>query len=124
MAESYIERATALLPLTEATLYILLALSRPRHGYAILQTAEVMSEGKVTLGPGTLYGALGRLVKQGLAERIEDESSSDDRRKLYQLTKLGVVVVRMEVDRLKVLVRYGEEALREVVSRGEDGGLG
>ncbi|MCL6615298.1 MAG: PadR family transcriptional regulator, partial [Firmicutes bacterium] len=59
-------RRQELLPLTESTFYILISLARPRHGYGIIQAVREMSGGRVELGPGTLYGALNRLLRQGL----------------------------------------------------------
>ena len=54
------------LPLTEATYYILLALTEPLHGYAVMQKVSAMSGGLVNIGPGTLYGAFGKLKEAGL----------------------------------------------------------
>ncbi len=101
-----------MLPLSEATYLILLALTEPKHGYGIMQTVAAADGSGVKLGPGTLYGALTNLLKQGLIERA-GESESDDRRKLYALTRLGRAVVEMECERLESMVRIGRQILRQ-----------
>lgn len=103
--------AQGFLPLTEAAFFILASLSSPRHGYAIIQDVDAMSHGRVVLGPGTLYGALQRLLKQGLVERTPDSDPEDPRRKLYRLTPLGQEVLGLEVGRIREMVGYGELAL-------------
>lgn len=92
----------SLLPLTETVAYILLALMEPAHGYAIMARVEAMSDGAVRLAPGTLYGALENLVKQGLIIRV---ASSDPRRKVYQITEAGHRTVADDADRMKHLVQ-------------------
>ena len=57
-------------PLTEATYYILLALQQANHGYGMMQMIEQITAGEVEIGPGTLYGALGKLEKQGAIQRV------------------------------------------------------
>ncbi|MGQ9778371.1 MAG: PadR family transcriptional regulator [Bacillota bacterium] len=106
-------RRQELLPLTESTFYILISLVRPRHGYGIIQAVREMSGGRVDLGPGTLYGALNRLLRQGLIARTEEEGAQDERRKLYLLTARGRDLLRLEIGRLRAMVRHGEEALGE-----------
>jgi DNA-binding PadR family transcriptional regulator len=91
------------LPLSEATYYVMLALDEPRHGYAVMQTVEAMSDGAVTIGPGTLYGAFNTLEKQQLIEKVSEE----ERRKTYGLTGLGRDVLSEQVRRLEVMVRNG-----------------
>jgi DNA-binding PadR family transcriptional regulator len=94
------------LPLTHTTYYILISLTSPLHGYGIMQKVEELSEGEVNLGPGTLYGALGKLEKDGLIKKISEEVN--DRRKSYILTALGMEISRMEFKRLKALVERSE----------------
>jgi DNA-binding PadR family transcriptional regulator len=101
-----------LLPLTEATFYILLSLSAGRkHGYAILKDVSALSNKTVELSTSTLYGALGRLQEQGLIERVENGSDSAGGpglpRKAYQLTDLGRRMLEAEMVRLRRLVRAG-----------------
>jgi len=100
------------LPLTEATLFIMLSLApEPRHGYAIMKDVQAFSEGRVVLSTGTLYGALKRLLEQGWIERVDEaeqgsaESNETGRpRKAYTLTHLGKRVLDAEVARLQTLV--------------------
>ena len=95
-------------PLTEATYFILLSLSsKPKHGYAIMKDVQVLSEKKVMLSTSTLYGALGRLLDQGLIERLfdEDEVETGRPRKVYRLTGDGLSVLEAEIARLQTLVQ-------------------
>jgi DNA-binding PadR family transcriptional regulator len=90
---------------SEPVLLILLSLAeRPRHGYAILQDTESMSEGRVRLSTGTLYGALRRLLDDRWIARFEEQDSSRGRQ-AYRLTATGRRNLQMEVTRLKHLTR-------------------
>lgn len=92
-------------PITEPVLLILFSLaSQPRHGYAILQDTEQMSDGRVRLSTGTLYGALRRLLEDRWIERFEEKDSSRGRQ-AYRLTPLGRRNLQTEVSRLKQLTR-------------------
>lgn len=92
-------------PLSEPVLLILLSLlERPRHGYSILKNVEEMSDGRVTLSTGTLYGALGRLLDEGWIERFKEEESSRGRQ-AYRLSSRGKKILQMEVGRLRHLTR-------------------
>lgn len=95
---------TKYLPLTEATSYILLALTEPMHGYAIMQKVEAMSEGAVKVGAGTMYGALSTLEKEGLIVKVDEQ----DRRKVYILTSKGKLVLRAQIQRSATLARNGQ----------------
>ncbi len=96
------------LPLTEATFLILLSLvPNPKHGYAILKTVQELSEGRVRLSTGTLYGALDRLLDLGWIERVreEDDPVEGERpRKSYQLSGMGRQVLQAETRRMSSLV--------------------
>jgi DNA-binding PadR family transcriptional regulator len=93
------------LPLTEPVLMVLLSLAdQPRHGYSIIKDVEQMSEGRVTLSTGTLYGALLRLLDRGWIERFEEEDASRDRR-AYRLTTLGRRSLKQEFERMKHLTK-------------------
>lgn len=108
----------ASLPLTEPTFFILLSLSpAPKHGYAIMKDVQALSEGRVILSTGTLYGAIRRLLEQGWIERVDDPepNPTDRQRKAYALTRLGRRVLEAEVARLGRLVSAAQ--LRAV--RGE-----
>jgi len=88
-------------PLTEPVLLVLLSLAeQPRHGYSILKDVEQMSEGRVVLSTGTLYGALQRLLEKGWIEHFEEDESSRDRR-AYRLTPRGRRVLQGEIERMK-----------------------
>jgi len=96
------------LPLPNATFHIMLALQKGEsHGYAIMQEVNRLSSGLVRLGPGTLYGALKRMVAEGLAEESDerpDPEMDDERRRYYRLTGLGERVCDAELTRLKSLL--------------------
>lgn len=92
---------TKYLPLTETTFYILLALNEPGHGYFIMQKVEELSEGKVRIAAGTMYGAIENLLSRKLIESVPGE---DKRRKMYIVTELGKEVLALEVQRLQTLV--------------------
>ena len=95
------------LPLTEATAYILIALSKPLHGYGVMQKVEAISEGTAKIGPGTLYGAFSILEKEGLITK----AGEDGRRKIYALTLKGKDVLREHVRRLEIQVRSGKQVI-------------
>lgn len=97
------------LPLTEATTLIMLSLAdEPKHGYAIMKDVEALSEGRVKLSTGTLYGALSRLLDQGWIARWEGEQDEADTpgrpRKTYTLTHVGRRVLEAEIARLDAIV--------------------
>lgn len=93
------------LPLSEPVLLILLSVAeRPRHGYSILKNVEEMSDGRVRLSTGTLYGAIGRLLDGRWIERFKEGDSSRGRQ-AYRLTPRGRQILRQEVGRLKQLTR-------------------
>lgn len=95
------------LPLTETTLFILLGLSPgPKHGYAIMKEVEALSDGRITLSTGTLYGALKRLLDGGWIERVDDTAPDDNgrERKAYRLTELGQRIISAEIARLQRVV--------------------
>jgi len=92
-------------PITEPVLLILLSLAtQPRHGYAILRDTEQISDGRVRLSTGTLYGALRRLLDDGWIERYKDDDTSRGKQS-YRLTSLGRRNLQAEVSRLKQLTR-------------------
>lgn len=93
------------LPLTPAAFHVLLALAdRDRHGYAIMQEVEETTDGRVAMGPGTLYGTVKRLLGVGLIEESDERPDSaidDRRRRYYRLTGLGRRVAAAEAARLE-----------------------
>ena len=90
-------------PLTEAVYYILLALRTPNHGYGIIQDVLEMTDGRVNLGPGTLYGAINSLLEKGWIKLYSEEKKS------YIITSLGVEAFKREVERLNELIKNGEK---------------
>ena len=105
-----VESAEAMIPLTPRVFHILLALlDGEQHGYGIMKEVETRSEGKVRIGPGTLYEAIQRLVKNGLLEESSerpDAEMDDQRRRYYRLTDLGRRVLQAESERLAALVGF------------------
>lgn len=101
-----------LLPLTPAVLHILLALSDgEKHGYAIMQEVEDMTDGNLTMGPGTLYGTIKRMLKAKLIEETNDRPDpemDDKRRRYYRVTGFGQQVVAAEAHRLATLVNIAQ----------------
>lgn len=101
-----------LLPLTPAVFHILLALAdAERHGYGIMQEIAARTEGKLKMGPGTLYGSIKRMLADGLIEECgerPDPALDDERRRYYRLTSFGVCVVQAEAQRLAQLVRVAQ----------------
>jgi len=94
-------------PLTEPVLLILLSLAEsPRHGYSILKDVEAMSDGRVKLSTGTLYGALRRLLEEGWIQRFEEDDADSSRgRQAYRLSPAGRRNLQLEVSRMKHLTR-------------------
>lgn len=111
-------------PLPPAALHIVLALQRgKRHGYALMQDVEQLSGGAVTMGPGTLYGSVKKLVSAGLIEEApvtERDGDGDERRRYYRLTGLGGAVAGLEVERLTtLLLRTDRAAVRRLLRKAE-----
>ncbi|MEH6996259.1 PadR family transcriptional regulator [Neobacillus drentensis] len=90
-------------PMTEAMYYVLMALMHPNHGYQLMHAITEVSNGRLRMGPGTLYGVLSRMQKDGLISLAED----DGRRKTYQITHEGEQALRMEYSRLKAMIQDG-----------------
>jgi DNA-binding PadR family transcriptional regulator len=103
----------ALEPLTPAVFHIMLALAHgPRHGYALMPEVEKLTNGRLQLGPGTLYRSIQRMLVDGLIEELDypyDVTSEDERRRYYRLTKLGKQVAHAEAKRLAALVNAAIE---------------
>src|SRR5262249_20203686 len=109
--------AHAQLPLTPVVLHILLALADgERHGYAIAQEVEEASQGRVHMGPGTVYGSLQRMLGSSLMEETspsrgasDDGDSDDSRRRYYRATSFGRRVLALELERLSDVVRVARQ---------------
>jgi Predicted transcriptional regulators len=102
-----------LLPLTSSVFHILLALSDgDLHGYAIMQEVAEHTGGQIRLGPGTLYGAIKRLLANGViveADQRPDPELDDERRRYYRLTDFGQQVLKAEVQRISKLVSVARQ---------------
>lgn len=94
-------------PMTETSFYILGCLRQPNHGYGIVQRVKEMTDGELVLTPGTLYGTLSKMEKDGLIVFVREE----EKRKLYQITELGLEVLSLELNRIKRLYRTANEML-------------
>ena len=101
-------------PLTETTFYILISLLEPLHGYGIMQKVEKLSKGRVKLGPGTLYGALGNLLEAKMIQ-LEDGRGIDKRRKVYRIMDLGIKMIEFEIKRLEEMLQNGKDLIRRKV---------
>jgi len=99
-------------PLTESMYYILVSLIEPLHGYGIIKKVEEMSSSRVKLAAGTLYGALTNLERNKLiiATGIDPDNK---RRKMYQITDLGIDVLNDEIRRLEEMILNGRGVLND-----------
>lgn len=104
------------LPLTETVYYVLLALTEPAHGYAIMQKVEKLSNGEVRLAAGTMYGAIENLLKKKLITSLD---SDDPRRKIYVISDLGKKVLFADFKRMLHLIAVTEQVAQEVLADEE-----
>ena len=88
-------------PMTETGFYILFCLQKPNHGYGIVQMVEKLTNGEIRLAPGTMYGSLSKMEKDGLIAFTREE----EKRKLYQITELGTEILKTELARIERLYR-------------------
>lgn len=103
-------------PLTEATYFILLSLSsKPKHGYAIMKDVRMLSNERIILSTGTLYGALKRLLEQGWINRSDDSDpeGASRNRKVYALSKHGRRILEAEIVRLQELLIAATQSVAE-----------
>ena len=99
-------------PLSEPVFFILLSLAgEPQHGYALMKSVDTLSDGRVRLTTGTLYGALARLLEDRWIERFETRDTTRDKRS-YRLTALGRTRLHGETERLRHLTRLATTRLR------------
>ena len=88
-------------PMTETSFYILFCLQEPQHGYGIGQQVKQMTGNAVIIGPGTMYGTLSKMEKDGLIVFDHEEET----RKLYRITPLGKAVLELEIQRIERVYR-------------------
>ena len=95
------------IPMTETAFYILFCLQKPNHGYGIVQMVEKMTDGAIRLAPGTMYGSLSKMEKDGVIKFIKEE----DKRKIYEITELGLEILNTELNRIKRLYKITPEEI-------------
>ena len=92
-------------PMTETGFYILFCLQKERHGYSITQKVKELTEGQLSISPGTMYGTLAKMEKDGLIAFVREE----EKRKLYSITELGKQILELEIQRIERLYRNSKE---------------
>ncbi len=100
-------------PLTEATYYILVALTEPLHGYGIMKKVGDMSNGRVRLAAGTLYGAINALLSNKFIKSMGEVGESK-KRKLYMRTDIGSDLIKFEIKRLEEMAANGRDEMAGV----------
>ena len=88
-------------PMTETGFYILLCLREEAHGYNIVQKVEMLTQGEIRISPGTMYGSLSKMERDGLIRFVREE----DKRKIYCITDLGKQVLELEMKRIDRLYK-------------------
>ena len=91
--------------MTETGFYILFCLQQERHGYSITQKVKDLTEGQLSISPGTMYGTLAKMEKDGLISFVREE----EKRKLYSITELGKQILELEIQRIERLYRNSKE---------------
>ena len=91
--------------MTETGFYILFCLQKERHGYSITQKVKQLTEGQLSISPGTMYGTLAKMEKDGLIVFVREE----EKRKLYSITELGKQILELEIQRIERLYRNSKE---------------
>ena len=101
--------AGAYIPMTETAFYILLSLTEPRHGYGIIKHVEELTDGRLVLGSGTIYGTLKKMQRDGIVSVYADEK----RKTIYEVSTAGKALMTKEISRLKELhanaLKYEED---------------
>lgn len=92
-------------PMTETGFYILFCLQQERHGYSITQKVKELTEGQLSISPGTMYGTLAKMEKDGLIAFVREE----EKRKLYSITELGRQILELEIQRIERLYCNSKE---------------
>ena len=88
-------------PMTETGFYILFCLQEEMHGYNIGKKVRELTNGEISISPGTMYGTLSKMEKDGLIEFVREE----EKRKLYRITELGTQILELEIKRICRLYR-------------------
>ncbi len=104
--------------MTEAFYYILLSLNTPNHGYGIIQNTIELTDGRLELGAGTLYGAINTLLDRGWI-RLYSEDKQSRKKKQYLITEQGVLALEQEIERLEELLENSRRVLHEGCAKSE-----
>ena len=104
------------IPMTETAAYILLSLTTPLHGYGIIENVMKMTDNRIKLGAGTIYGTLVKLEKSNLISLIREEN----KRKIYQINDKGLELLRIEEKRTQELNLNIKDALKPIKEGGKD----
>ncbi|MCD7922403.1 MAG: PadR family transcriptional regulator [Clostridiales bacterium] len=99
------------MPMTETAFYILLCLKKPNHGYGIIQKVEKITDGAIHLTPGTMYGSLSKMENDGVIRFVREE----DKRKIYQITELGLNILEIELKRIERLYKNAREVMKNEI---------
>lgn len=89
------------IPMTETGFYILFCLQKEMHGYNIGKKISEMTAGEISISPGTMYGTLSKMEKDGLIRFVREE----DKRRLYRITDLGQEILSIEIKRIERLYK-------------------
>lgn len=92
------------MPMTETAFYILFCLQKLNHGYGIVQIVEKLTDGAIRLAPGTMYGSLSKMEKDGVIRFVKEE----DKRKIYEITELGREILTIELNRINLLHKIAQ----------------
>ena len=95
------------MPMTETAFYILFCLQKPNHGYGIVQIVEQLTDGAIRLAPGTMYGSLSKMEKDGVIRFVKEE----DKRKIYVITEIGLEILNIERSRIQRLYNITQEEI-------------
>ena len=95
------------MPMTETAFYILFCLQKPNHGYGIVQIVEQLTDGAIRLAPGTMYGSLSKMEKDGVIRFVKEE----DKRKIYVITEIGLEILNIERSRIQHLYNITQEEI-------------
>lgn len=97
------------IPMTETGFYILFCLQEEMHGYNVGKKVKEMTGGEITISPGTMYGSLSKMEKDGLIAFVRE----DDKRKLYIITELGMQILDIEIKRIERLYKNSRGGVSE-----------
>ncbi|EEK70298.1 PadR family transcriptional regulator [Bacillus mycoides] len=103
------DKMKSLEQLTDSVFYIMAGFTKPRHGYAVMSLIEELTNGKVVIGPASLYTIIKKLITQSYIELFDD---SDSRRKVYVLTDKGREVLEQDILRRKTMLEFAENGLK------------